>query len=169
MRRLCTVLILMAASALSAQTAPEEQPQLIKSAEVQPGDSVLVQAAKRALARRQSAKDRGIVVKVSGSSTGAGHISQPAGPMKELKLPPPNPEAKPLAIDPNVIRARNEEIERKIKALQDEQNRLGAEADEPYAGDGGDEDDTERRMTTIQQKIDELHRLQNEVPKPPPG
>ena len=166
MRRLCTLFAIMAAAGLSAQTATtDERPQLIHSVEVQPGDSPLVQAAKRAVARRQSAKDR-ITVAV----TSTGHISQPPGPAKAMKMPPDLPvPSTPAAIDPNVIRARNEEIERRIRILQEEQDRLGAAADQPYAGDGSEEDDIQRRRTTIQQKIDELRRQQKEASKPPQG
>jgi hypothetical protein len=164
MRRLCTLFVVMAATGLAAQTATEERPQLVQSVDVQPGDSPLVRAAKRAVANRQNAKDR-VTVKV----TGTGHLSQPPGPARDLKMPPPlEPTAPaPASIDADGIRARNAEIERRIKALQDEQTRLGAEADQPYAGDRTEEDDLERRMTTIQQKIDELRRqLKDSTPTP---
>jgi len=166
MRRLCTLFVIVAAFGLSAQTATEERPQLVQSVDVQPGDSPLVRAAKRAVANRQNAKDR-VTVKV----TGTGHLSQPPGPAKELKMPPPLEVSAPTpaSASANANRARNEEIERKIKALQDEQKRLGEEADQPYAGDVTEEDNLDRRMATIQQQIDELRKQLKGSATPPRG
>lgn len=179
MRRLYTLFAMIAAAALSAQTQtaetqstqtptqtvtestqPPPQPSLVHSAEVQPGDSPLVQAAKRALAKRQNTKTRLTVV------PGSGHISQGTIPLKPIDLPPESKPTTRPGIDPNVTRRKIEEIERQIRVLESEQKRLGAEADEVVGGDE-DEDAVGKRMTNLQVKIDELRLQLKQIPPPP--
>jgi hypothetical protein len=170
MRRLCTLFAMMtAAAALSAQNATpssaasEPRPQLVQSVAEQPGDSPLVRAAKRAVARRQNAKNR---ITITGAA--AGHISQGTGTLKPIVVPPEPAPARTNAIDPNVIRARNEMLEQQIRTLEDEKTRLGAETDEPVGGDGPNEDAVVRRITDLQQKIDALRKQQKDLAVPPP-
>jgi hypothetical protein len=170
MRRLCTLFAMMtAAAALSAQTATstspvgEPRPQLVQSVAEQPGDSPLVRAAKRAVARRQNAKNR---ITITGAT--AGHISQGTGTLKPIVVPPEPAPAPANAIDPSVVRARNDAIERQIRLLEDEKSRLGVETDEPVGGDGPDEDAVVRRLTDLQQKIDALRKQQKDLALPPP-
>jgi hypothetical protein len=177
MRRLYMLFVMIAAAALSAQTQtaetqstqtqtvteatqPPQQPSLVHTAEVQPGDSPLVQAAKRALAKRQNAKNRLTVV------PGSGHISQGTIPLKPLVLPPEPKSSTRPGIDPNINRRKAEDIERRIRILESEQKRLGAEADEVVGGDV-DEDAVGKRLTDLQEKIDELRLQLKQIPPPP--
>jgi hypothetical protein len=175
MRSLCTLFVMIAAAALSAQsqtaetqstqtpavTEATQQPSLVHTAEVQPGDSLLVQAAKRALAKRQNAKNRLTVV-----VPGRGHISQGSTPLKPVVLPPEPKLMTQAGIDPNIVRKRNEDIQRRIDVLLDEQKRLGAEADEVVGGEV-DEDAVTKRLTNLQEKIDGLRLQLKQLPPPP--
>ncbi len=167
---LLTAIAMVVAGTLSGQEpsspVPEtETPQLIRTTLIQPGDSVLVQAAKRAVVARQSGKNR---INIDDRSTrGRGHIFQSTGPVAP-KLdfasvgsapPPARPESSAEAIN-------QQELQRKIDTLRQEQERMAAEAEEPYGGDV-EEDRVDQRQAQIPQEIDQLQRQQ--TPSRPPS
>lgn len=170
MRRITTVLLVLAAAGLSAQTAPatstseESTPPLIVSTEVLPTDSPMVAAAKRAMAARQKAKNR---VHVS-VTPGKGHLFQATGPVNvSFKMPPEDP--KPRPVKPARLAVTPEDVERKIQTLLREQEKLASHADEPVGGDGSEEDFVEKKMAALQKQIDDLRnqlaRLQATNPR----
>jgi len=167
MRHITSVLLLLTAAGLSAQTAPstsspeEPTPSLITSTQVLPGDSPMVAAAKRAMAARQKAKDR---VHVS-VTPGKGHIFQATGPVDIPKMrtdPKPQPAKKAKSgIDPDVL-------ERKLQALLLEQEKLVSHLDQPYGGDGSEEDYADKKMAGLQRQIDDLRRQLAQVQRTNP-
>jgi hypothetical protein len=159
MRRITTVLLLLTAAGLSAQTAPsspasdEPTPALITSTQVLPGDSPMVAAAKRAMAARQKAKDR---VHVS-LTPGKGHIFQATGPVNvSFKMPPPDPKPRPARQAKSGIDV--EALERKLQALLLEQEKIGSDLDEPYNGDGSEEDFADKKADVLRRQIEDLRR-----------
>jgi hypothetical protein len=141
----------------SAPPAADEAPQLIKSLDVKPGDSPLVQAAKRAVAARLNPKDRLKVTVKEGQ--GRGRVSQSTGPVDvSFNVPSstdPTPATQPAqrprrTFDTSALEAR-------LKELLAEQERLGAQTDEPYGGDGSEEDHTDTRLDQLRKEIQDLN------------
>jgi hypothetical protein len=174
MRRMSLLFIAsVAAGTLAAQTPPvhapqastgeDAQPELIRTVAIHSGDSPLVQAAKKAVAARQNSKSR---IKINDRTVrGAGHVSQGTGPaVVSMNLPPAPSYAPPPGADPADV-ARQKELAAKIEALKQEQERMAAEADEPYGGDV-EEDRVDQRQSQIPQEIDQLQRQQ--TPSRPP-
>jgi hypothetical protein len=176
MRRMyLSVITLIAAGALSAQTASTQttQPaapatagetQLVTTTAVKSTDSPLVQAAKRALAARQNAKNR---IKIDHASMKkAGRVSQSTGPVNvSFNLPTSDGEpARPAPRD-SAEEARQKELEKKLETLKQEQAMMAAEQDEPYGGDI-EEGASDQRMTEIPNEIEQTQREMN---PPPPG
>lgn len=169
MRRITTVLLLLTAAGLSAQTAPptsgseEPSPSLITSAQVLPGDSPMVAAAKRAMAARQKAKDR---IHLS-LTPGKGHIFQATGPANvSFKMPPQDPKPRPAKQAKSGIDV--DALERKLEALLLEHEKLVSHLDEPYNGDGSEEDFADKKMAVLKRQIDDLRRQIEQAQKTSP-
>ncbi len=154
-----TALLVMTASAgaqSAAATAASETaaPPLIRTVAADPSDSPLVRAAKRAVASRQNPANRRLVTVASAGGTGRGRVSQGTGPTEGPNLPPletpaPAPVRKSSAEQQQAAAAREQQVKDRLRQLENEQQRMGAELDEPYGGDV-DEDEVDRRMNAIE-------------------
>lgn len=163
MRTLLVATAMLAAAAQSeAQTsapaaaAGDTTPSLITSVAVQPMDSVLVRAAKRAVASRKPLSQRRLV---SVTST-RGRYAEATGTLGPLPSPtadrssepPPQPSRSAVA-----AAERERAVQEKLQQLSVEQQRMAAEAEEPYGGDI-EEDRVDQRLNQIPQEQQEAVR-----------
>jgi hypothetical protein len=163
MRTLLVATAMLAAAAQSeAQTpapaaaAGDGRPSLISSVAVQPLDSVLVRAAKRAVASRKPLSQRRLVSVTStrgrySESTGTqGALPSPLADRSSEPPPPPSRSAVAAA-------ERERAVQEKLQQLSLEQQRMAAEAEEPYGGDVS-EDQVDQRLNQIPQEQQEAVR-----------
>jgi hypothetical protein len=153
------------AKAQSASAPPAEStPALTKTVTVDPNDSPMVRAAKKAVASRVNPAQRR-VVSINSTNT-RGRFAIASGPVEGPKvqpLSPSTPPAQPSAAQQEAAK-RAAAVQKQVKKLEAEANKLGAEMDEPYGNDL-DEDQVEMRLYESQK---ELQKLQTTTPNPPP-
>ena len=170
--------VLIAAGALAiaaqayAQTAaapPAESatPPLTKTVAVDPNDSPMVRAAKKAVASRVHPTQRRVVS--LSTANARGHFAVSTGPVEGPKVLPLATTSTQTAPKPQPSLAQQEAarraaVQEKLKKLETEENQLGAEMDEPYGHDL-DEDEVEKRLIEIQA---EKKKLQKAMQSPPP-
>jgi hypothetical protein len=161
---------LLLAAGASAQQAPPPEPApaasaaLIRSMDVQPGDSELVRAAKASLARRQ--KSRTVVIDNKAVKAAKGHLSEPTQPLPPI---PQSVESNAIVTPPQRIGAPEVDrssVEARIANLKKEEERLQAEALEaPYTE--VDEGATAQKLAKIHDEITKLEKnLQPHQAKP---
>jgi hypothetical protein len=155
--------VLTASAALAQTVAP-----LIQDATVQPGDSPLVAAAKRALAARQRAVGSDSAWVIDDSMVRHFRIADAAAPPPSL--PPasaPTRAEVPSTFSSYDGTAARQQQERERAALQREQQLMAEENDQPYGG-GVSEDHVVERMTQIPKQIEAIDRQAQQQPSPPP-
>ena len=167
--------ILAIAAHANAQSSPPApppaepaSPALTKTVTVDPNDSPMVRAAKRAVASRVSPAQRRVVSLNSTNTRGRFAIA--TGPVAGPKVPPPSPASTP-AVQPSPSQQeaakRTAAVQKQLKKLETEQNRMATEMDEPYGGDL-DEDQVEKRMYELQAAQQKLQQTTAQTPPPPP-
>jgi hypothetical protein len=144
-------------------------PALTKTVTIDPNDSPMVRAAKKAVASRVSSAQRRVVSLNSTNTRGRFAIS--SGPVAGPKVPPPSPTSTP-AVRPSPSQQqeaaqRAAAVQKQLKKLETQQNRMAAEMDEPYGGDL-EEDLVEKRMYEIQEQQKKLQQSTSPTPPPPP-
>jgi Na+-transporting methylmalonyl-CoA/oxaloacetate decarboxylase gamma subunit len=156
-------------SAPKAETAgTATTPPLTTTVADNPNDSPMVRAAKRAVASRVNPAQRRVVTLTTANTRG--RVAFASGPTTgPTPLPaPPSPSAGELrqresAREVAAIKAAAEKERRdKLKQLENEENMLAAEMDEPYGGDV-EEDRVDQRMSEIEAEKQKLQQ-----PPPPP-
>jgi hypothetical protein len=158
------------ANAQSASAPPVESttPPLTKTVTIDPNDSPMVRAAKKAVASRVNPAQRR-VVSLNSTNT-RGRFSVATGPVQGPKVPPLSPASTP-AVQPSASQQeaarRTAAVQKQVKKLETEQKRLAAEMDEPYGGDL-DEDQVEQRMYEVQAEREKLQQTTAPTPPPPP-
>jgi hypothetical protein len=158
------------AQTATAQSAPPPAepatPALTKTVTVDPNDSPMVRAAKKAVASRLKNPAQRRVVSLNSKNT-RGRFAVATGPVEGPKVPPmspaPAPAARPSASQQEAAK-RTAAVQKQMEKLQTEQEMLAAEMDEPYGGDL-DEDQVEKRMYEAQAA---QQKLQQTAPPPPP-
>jgi hypothetical protein len=161
--------VLIAATSSHAQSQPaaasdSAAPALTKSIVIQAGDSPLVRAAKSAVASRQHPSNRRVLT--LGRNTGRGRFAQATGPTEGPNIPPSTAYVPPKPDNSGANQAnaqRAAEVQSRLKQLEQEEQVVGAEMDEPYGGDI-EEDAVDKRLTDI---AAERQKLQQEQQKPP--
>jgi hypothetical protein len=168
MRRMSLLIVTsIAAGTLAAQAPPtpvpsDEQPQLIHSVTINPGDSPLVQAAKKAMAARHAADQR---IRIDERMTrGRGHVSQSTGPVTVSLNVPSSGNDGSSSTPATEVDATRQKVQAQVQALRQEQEMIAAEADEQYANDI-EEDQVDQRQTQIP---NEIQQLQPQQPPPAP-
>jgi hypothetical protein len=162
-----TGFLVIAASAQAqtpAATDTAATPALIKSVAIDPNDSPLVRAAKHAVASRQNAGSRRIVT----VNSSHGHYAQATGPTNGPSLPATDSGAQATkaagpSAEQQAAAKRQGEVQNRLRQLAQEEQRVGAELDEPYGGDI-EEDAVEKRLSDI---AAERQRLAQPPPPPP--
>ena len=158
------------ANAQSPAPPPAEPatPALTKTVTIDPNDSPMVRAAKKAVASRVNPAQRRVVSLNSTNTRGRFAIA--TGPVEGPKVPPPSPAATTAAQpSPSQQEAakRTAAVQKQLKKLETEQNRMAAEMDEPYGGDL-EEDQVEKRMYELQAAQQKLQQTTAPTPPPPP-
>jgi hypothetical protein len=157
-------------SAKSSPPPPAEAatPALTKTVAIDPNDSPMVRAAKKAVASRVNPAQRRVVSLNSTNTRGRFAIA--TGPAEGPKVPPMSPATTPAA-QPSTSQQeaaqRTEAVQKQLKKLETEQSRMAAEMDEPYGGDL-DEDQVEKRMYELQAQQQKLQQTTAPTPPPPP-
>jgi hypothetical protein len=156
------------ANAQSASAPPAEStPALTKTVIIDPNDSPMVRAAKKAVASRVSPAQRR-VVSLNSTKT-RGRFAVATGPTEGPKVPPPSPPAtpavRPSASQQEAAAKQKAAVRKQLEKLEAEQQMLAAEMDEPYGGDI-EEDQVEQRLYETQQELQKLQ--QTTAPNPPP-
>ena len=157
------------ATAPSAPPPPAEPatPALTKTVTIDPNDSPMVRAAKKAVASRVKNPAQRRVVSLNSPNT-RGRFAVATGPVEGPKVPPispaPAPATRPPPASQQETARRTAAVQKQIEKLQTEQEMLAAEMDEPYGGDL-DEDQVEKRMYEAQAA---QQKLQQTTPPPPP-
>lgn len=166
--------ILVLVAHVHAQSEPPAKPSetttppLMKTVTIDPSDSPMVAAAKRAVASRVHPSQRRVISLTS--TMARGRVAQATGPTtgpRVLPLPTsstPSTQASQPTSAQRAARKQEAEVQEKLKKLEAEESRLGVETDEPYGNDI-DEDQVEKRLAEI---AAERKKLQ-EAPPPPPG
>jgi hypothetical protein len=151
----------------TAAAAETTEPALTKSVVLSAGDSPLVRAAKIAVASRQNPAKRRVIT--IGTSAGRGRFSQATGPTHGPSVPQSSAAYAASAPTESQIREANQqkaqpaEVQKRLNQLAQEEQRVGAEMDEPYGGDI-EEDAVEKRLSDISA---ERQKLQQPPPPPP--
>jgi hypothetical protein len=150
----------------TAAAAETTEPALTKSVVLSVGDSPLVRAAKIAVASRQNPAKRRVIT--IGSSAGRGRFSQATGPTQGPSIPPSSTASvagpsESQIMEANQRKAQAAEVQKRLNQLAQEEQRVGAELDEPYGGDI-EEDAVEKRLSDISA---ERQKLQQPAPPPP--
>jgi hypothetical protein len=170
------ILILAAHASAQSSTKPEPAPAatdatvppLTKTVAVDPNDSPMVRAAKRAVASRVPATQRRVIT--LNSTTSRGHFAESTGASEGPHVLPLSPPGWATPIKPAPPTPAQEEaaknavaVQQKLKKLEAEQQRMAAEAEEPYGGDVG-EDEAEARAAAL---AAEREKLEQAARKPP--
>lgn len=177
MRTLLVASLLVLAAHAGAQSATKTEPApaadatippLTKTVAVDPNDSPMVRAAKRAVASRVSVGQHR-VVSITSTST-RGRYAESTGPAEGPHAKPQatgwtTPVQKPQPSESERVAAAKyaAEIKQKLKKVQAEQGQMANEMDEPYGGDI-DEDQAEQRLA---QAAAEQKKLEQSAQKPP--
>jgi hypothetical protein len=178
MRNFIVASLLVLAAHASAQSAAKTEPApaaadatvppLTKTVAVDPNDSPMVRAAKKAVASRVSAGQRR-VISITSTNT-RGRYAESTGPSEGPHVKPQTtgwttPIQKPQPSESEKAAAAKyaADIQRQLKKVQAEQGRMANEMDEPYGGDI-DEDQAEQRLT---QAAAEQQKLEQSAQKPP--
>lgn len=155
-----------------AATTSDAPPPLVKTVVVDPTDSPMVQAAKRALAARVHPSQRR-VISLNATMT-RGRVAQGSGTTELPKIPPPSVEPPSVATQREAARRVNEQkaaaeraaaLQKRLKELEQEEGILANEADQQY-GDEADEDLVEKRLAEIAAERKKL--LETPPPRPRP-
>ena len=153
-----------------ATPAEPGTPALTKTVTIDPNDSPMVRAAKKAVASRVNPAQRRVISLNSTNTRGRFAIA--TGPAEGPKVPPPSPTAStPAAAQPSSSQQdaakRTAAVQKQLKKLETEQSRMAAEMDEPYGGDL-EEDQVEKRMYELQAAQQKLQQTTAPTPPPPP-
>jgi hypothetical protein len=167
--------ILAIAAHANAQSSPPAPPPaepatpaLTKTVTIDPNDSPMVRAAKKAVASRVNPAQRR-VVSLNATNT-RGRFAVATGPAEGPKVPPMSPATTPAAqpsSSQQEAAKRTAAVQKQLKKLETEQNRMAAEMDEPYGGDL-EEDQVEKRMYEVQMEHEKLQQTTAATPTPPP-
>jgi hypothetical protein len=150
------------AATTSASTDDAATPALTKTVVVEPNDSPMVRAAKRAVASRVPTAQRRVVSLTTTNTRG--RVAFASGPTEGPKALPPAPATSPAPKpQPSQQAEAKRAAEEKLKKLEAEQAMVAAEMDEPYGGDI-EEDQVEKRLSEIEA---ERKKLQQTPPPPP--
>lgn len=162
------------ANGQSASPPPAESttPALTKTVTIDPNDSPMVRAAKKAVASRVSPAQRR-VVSLNSTKT-RGRFAVATGPVEGPKVPPLSTAATPAATPAARPSASQQEaaqrtaaVRKQVEKLETEQKMLAAEMDEPYGGDL-EEDQVEERLYEVQAAQQKLQQTTAPTPPPPP-
>jgi hypothetical protein len=157
------------ANAQSKSEPPAESttPPLTKTVTVDPNDSPMVRAAKKAVASRVNPAQRRVVSLNSTNTRGRFAIA--SGPVEGPKVLPLSPAPTPPGPSASQQEAakRAAAVQKQLKKLETEQKMLAAEMDEPYGHDL-DEDQAEMRMYENQAEQKKLQQTTAPTPPPPP-
>lgn len=167
--------VVIAAHANAQQSSPpattsDAPPPLVKTVVVEPTDSPMVRAAKRAVAARVHPSQRR-VLSLNPTMT-QGRIAQGSGTTELPKIPPPSVEPPSPATQREAQRRvaaqkaaaeRAATVQKRLKELEQEEGVLTNEADQQY-GDEVDEDMVEKRLAEIAAERKKLLA----TPPPPP-
>jgi C4-dicarboxylate-specific signal transduction histidine kinase len=135
---LATVVLMLNTGAHAQTTdAKEDLPELTKTTRVAPTDSTFVRAAKRAVAARVATSDRR-VLQLTTTLT-RGRVSQSSAD-PNVKIPSGGSVGGPPVYTPDTAAekaamAQAEQVKQRTKELEQERERMAAEADEPYGSD----------------------------------
>ena len=160
------------AQTVAAPPAESTTPPLTKTVTIDPNDSPMVRAAKRAVASRVNPAQRRVVSLTSTNTRG--RLAIATGPTEGPRIPPaqtppgPSGEERQRASVKEVGRLKavaETEKQEKLKQLAVEEGLLGTEMDEPYGNDV-DEDRAVKRLSEIEA---ERKKLQETTPPPPPN
>jgi hypothetical protein len=156
-----TVTVSPAAQAATADTAPP----LTKSVKIEAGDSPLVRAAKLAVASRQHPSNRRVITVTPGGSAGRGRYAEATGPVNGPSIPAaestPAPQQSQWQREEAAKAEREAAAKERLRQLEQAQQVVGAEVDEPYGGDI-EEDAVEATLTGIAAERQDI------APPPPP-
>jgi len=156
------------AQSTSAPPADSTTPALTKTVTVDPNDSPMVRAAKKAVASRVNPAQRRVVTLHSTNTRGRFAVA--TGPTEGPKVLPLSPASAP-AVQPSPSQQeaakRAAAVQKQLKKLEAEQKMLAAETDEPYGGDI-DEDQVEKRLYENQAAQKKLEQTTAQTPPPPP-
>jgi hypothetical protein len=152
----------------AAPPAESTVPPLTKTVAVDPNDSPMVRAAKRAVASRVPATQRRVITL---NSTGThGRFAESSGATEGPKVLPLSSDGWVTPIKPPPPTIAQQEaaknaaaVQQKLRQLEAEQQRMAAEADEPYGGDVS-EDEAEARAAAL---AAEREKLEQAARKPP--
>ena len=151
-----------------APPAESTTPALTKTVTVDPNDSPMVRAAKKAVASRVNPAQRRVVSLNSANTRGRFAIA--SGPVEGPKVlplsPASTPPSQPSASQQEAAR-RAAAVQKQLKKLETEQKILGSEMDEPYGHDL-DEDQVEMRLYENQTEQKKLQQTTTPTPPPPP-
>ncbi|HYC61271.1 MAG TPA: hypothetical protein VEK79_17080 [Thermoanaerobaculia bacterium] len=169
--------LVLTAHAYAQQSAPppattttsDAPPPLVKTVVVEPTDSPMVRAAKRAVAARVHPSQRRVISLTTTMTRG--RIAQGSGTTELPVIPPPSVEPPSPATQREAARRIAAEkaaaekaaaVQKRLKELEQEEGMLAQEADQQY-GDEVDEDLVEKRLAEI-----EAERKKLLAPPPPP-
>lgn len=167
------VIIAASAHAQTTTSGTTDSPPLTKTVVVEPTDSPLVRAAKRAVASRQNSTSRRVVtVRSAGVGAGRGRFSEATGPTTGPQVPSISTPTKTATNSQKSEAQRKadavqkEQVDRRLKQLAEDEARVAAEMDEPYGGDM-EEDEVDAQMGAIEQQRQQLQPVQQPTVKPP--